>query len=105
MVGHEPYTNDKSETAHANFERLSGELDAAIVFAAAAKEAFQNEEVEFGNACFSDAEDSYTNVISALSGSALPGEQLRYLHLKMNNLRECLDKVHLMTLPSAGEAA
>ena len=105
MVGHKPYSNNKLESVNPDFERLDGELDAAIVFAAAAKEAYQNEELEFGNACFSDAEDSYAIVIAALSGSALPVQQLRHLHLKSNSLRECLDRVHLMTLPSAGEAA
>jgi hypothetical protein len=76
------------KAAHWEFERLDGELDAAFVFAAAAKDASQIGKAELSDACFSDATDCYANVVFALSKSDLTGEQRQLLHAKLIRLRQ-----------------
>ena len=70
---------------------MDGELDAALVFAAAAAQALQNGKQEFGDACLSDAEDAYKNVLGALPDTGLSGAQLQELSAKLIRLRQMLD--------------
>jgi hypothetical protein len=58
------------------FERIDGELDAAVVFAAAAEYEYQNGKPEFAATCQSDAMDGYTEMLEALPKADLTGAQL-----------------------------
>ena len=69
------------------FERIDAEMDAAIVFAAAAKDAYENGMTEFSDTCWSDADDCYARVIHAFARTDLTGVQREYLQAKMNYLR------------------
>jgi len=85
-----PGAGRKLDTAHLEFERLDGELDAAIVFAAAANEACQSGNFEFGATCLTDAKDCYRKVIEALPNSNLTGAQIHELSGKLIRLRRLL---------------
>jgi hypothetical protein len=61
------------ESAHLEFEQIDGELDAAIVFAAAAQHAYQNGKSVSGAACLSDATVGYAKVLEALPKANLTG--------------------------------
>ena len=73
------------------FERMDGELDAALVFAAGAGQAFQNGKEDFANSCLADAEDGYQKVFAALPTAGLSGSQLQELTAKLLRLRQVLD--------------
>jgi len=94
----------QEESEQRVFEQLHGEIDAAIVFAAAAKAAYRNGRAELGDACFSDAKDGHNKVIESLPRIDLAGEQLRRLDAKMKYLRESLDRLRNISC-DRGEAA
>jgi|GraSoiStandDraft_24_1057298.scaffolds.fasta_scaffold390147_2 hypothetical protein len=87
----DPASKGESAPEHVTFERIDGELDAAIVFAVAAKHQYQNGNPEFGAACLSDAMDGYTRVLGALSKGNLTGARLQDVEAKLIALRELLD--------------
>ena len=73
------------------FERIEGELDAAIVFAAAAGHEYQNGNLDSGATCLSDAVDIYEQVLGALPKVNLTGAQLQNLKAKLIRLRHELN--------------
>jgi hypothetical protein len=79
-----------AESVMSELSRLDGEVDAGIVFAAAAGEAYRNGETEFAEACLSDARDIYSKVISALGKANLTAAQLQDLLAKVVRLRQAL---------------
>jgi hypothetical protein len=81
------------DTAQAEFERIEGELEAAVVFAAAADQAYQNGNFELAAACLSDAKDGYAKALNALQQPDLTGAQLQDLKAKLIGLRERLGGV------------
>jgi hypothetical protein len=91
MADNEPAPNTELATEHFTFERFDGELDAALVFAAAAEEALQNGKSEFGITCLSDASAGYTTVLRALPAANLTGAQLQDLKAKLLRLQHLLD--------------
>jgi hypothetical protein len=91
MADNEPAPNTELATEHFTFERFDGELDAALVFAAAAEEALQNGKPEFGITCLSDASAGYTTVLRALPAANLTGAQLQDLKAKLLRLQHLLD--------------
>jgi hypothetical protein len=91
MADKQPAPNTESAIEHFTIERLDGELDAALVFAAAAEEAFQNGKPELGITCVADASDSYTTVLGAFPVSNLTGAQLQDLKAKLLRLQHLLD--------------
>lgn len=91
------------DSSEAEFERIDGELDAAIVFAVAAEQAYQSGKPELAAACRSDAEDTYKATLGALSSNSdLSGAQLQNLMAKMIRLRTLLAAV---PAPIRNEAA
>ncbi len=90
MGSEESGAGRKLDTADLEFERLNGELDAAIVFAAAANEAYQSRNYEFGATCLTDAKDCYKKVLEALPNCNLTGAQIHELAVKLMRLRHLL---------------
>jgi len=91
MADYEPASSTALTTEYFTFERLDGELDAALVFVAAAEEAFQSGKPELGITCLADASDSYTTVLGALPASNLTGARLQDLKAKLLRLQHLLD--------------
>jgi hypothetical protein len=89
------------------YERLEGELDASIVFAAAGREAYQCGNTESGDACLSDARDCYAKFTEDLASTPLDHEMIRLLDQKVWYLRALLDSVAAVASgpPSQNEAA
>lgn len=87
------------------YERLEGELDASIVFAAAGREAYQCGNIEWGDACLADARDCYARFNEHLANTPLDHEMIRHLDQKVWYLRELLDSVAASGPPSKNEAA
>src|SRR4051812_25853586 len=81
---------DEKFAPHLEFEQMDGELDAAIVFAAAAEYHYQNGKSESGAACLCDAMGGYAKVLGALSKANLTGAQLQDLTAKLIRLRHLL---------------
>ena len=80
-------------TRQSDFYRLDGELDAGLVFAAAANEAYQKGQADFSSAAFSDATEACAIVNSALESSDLPADERLYLAAKLDLLRNLLNGV------------
>jgi len=62
----------RTSTAHLDslqgeLERIEGDLDAALVFAASAKEALRRGDSQLGGAAISDAQECFEGVVSTLS--------------------------------------
>lgn len=81
----------KSDSANQEFERIEGELEAAIVFAAAAEHEYQNRRPEFSSICLSDAEDAYIHILRTLSTVNLAGAHLQHIKTDLVRLRRLLD--------------
>ena len=92
-----------NESSQTELERLSGELDAAIVFAVSAEQAVQAGNLEFSAACLSDARDAYAKTLLALVGLDLSGGELQDLKSKLIRLRQLLDG--FCSTPARDEAA
>ena len=92
-VDDEQAISTELDAAHLEFERLDGELDAAIVFAAAADEACRVGNYEFGATCLTDAKDCYAKVLDVLRTADLTGTQLQELTVKLLRLRRLLGDV------------
>ena len=73
------------DTAQLEFDRIDGELDAAIVFAVAASQNGPGQ-----SAALSDARECYKHVLSALPKADLSGGQLEQLKAKLIRLRQLL---------------
>ena len=80
------------DSSQAEFERIDGELDAAIVFAISAEQAYQTGNLEFCSACLADAKDIYAITLVAFVKLNLPGGQLQDLKAKLLRLRQLLDR-------------
>jgi hypothetical protein len=81
----------EQDSFHAEFERIDGELDAAIVFAASAEEAYQNGNFEFCSPCLSDAKDIYAKTLGTFVQWNVTGAQLHDLKAKLIRLRQLLN--------------
>ena len=92
-----------NESLQTELERLSGELDAAIVFAVSAEQAQQSGNMEFCAACLSDARDAYAKTLLALVRLDLAGSELQDLKSKLIRLRQLLDG--FCSTPARDEAA
>jgi hypothetical protein len=86
----EHWTDTPLDAAQREFERMDGELDAAIVFAVAA---FENSTSQLGTAALSDAMDCYAKILLALQTADLTGAQLQHLRAKLLRLRQFLGDV------------
>jgi len=84
------------------FERIDGDLEAAMVFAAAAGCHSQQGNVNLAAACLADAAEIYEEVKSAVPVANLSGAQLQELTGKLLRLRDLLDA---LGLPRQHEAA
>jgi hypothetical protein len=73
------------------FERLNGGLDAALMFAAAAENEYQNGKPQHAAACLSDAMDIFEKLIAALPKTDLTGAQTHDLKAKLIRLQHLLD--------------
>ena len=73
------------------FERLEGELEASIIFAAAGIQEYQRANAESGAACFSDARECYANFLGGLSSTAISEDERRQFGEKRHHLGELLD--------------
>jgi hypothetical protein len=80
------------DSSQVEFERIDGELDAAIVFAISAEQAYQTGNPEFCAACLSDARDICAITLVAFVKLNLPGAQLHDLKAKVLRLRQLLDR-------------
>ena len=78
------------ESANLILERLEGELDAAIVFAAAAEDADRNGQAGLARACRADARETYAAVVAGLSEPPLTESQRESLRPKLVRVRELL---------------
>jgi hypothetical protein len=87
------------------FERLDGELDAAMVFAAAAEEQYCANQPEFGELCRSDADDLYTKAWERISPEHLPEDQQHLLAPKLECLKLILERLWVLRLSMRHEAA
>lgn len=87
------------------FERLDGELDAAMVFAAAAEEQYCANQPEFGDVCRLDANDLYTKAWERISLEHLPEDRQHLLAPKLECLKQILDRVRVLRLSMRHEAA
>jgi hypothetical protein len=84
------------------FDRIDGELDAAVVFAAAAHQAFHNGNADLGVTCLSDARDGYASALNALAKADLSGAQIQTLRAKLLRLKGLLEDLRP---PGRNEAA
>ncbi len=84
------------------FERLDGELDAALVFASAAEYHRQNEDPEMAATCLSDATRMYAEVLTAFRTVDFSGAQMHELRAKLIRLEERLRELRT---PRRNEAA
>ena len=101
-MGNDPNFAAEPDSATLEFERIEGELEAAIVFAAAAEFQFQNGNPEFAATCLSDAVDGYTTAVRALPTANLAGAQLEDLTARLIQLKHLLDGLRT---PIRNEAA
>ena len=79
------------EAVKMEYDRIEGELDAALVFAAAAKHSYETGNSNFGQTCWSDAKSCFTVAIDNLSKATLAREHWRLLVLKINHVRQRLN--------------
>jgi hypothetical protein len=77
-------------SAQLEFERMDGELDAALVFAVTAAQAGQP---HIADATLSDARDCHAKVLAALAKADLSAAQIEHLRAKLLRLRELLGSV------------
>ena len=89
MAGDEKFAAEDG-SAPLEFAQMDGELDAAIVFAAAAEDQYQNGKAESAATCLSDATDGYIKVLEALANANLTGAQLHDLKAKLIRLQHLL---------------
>jgi CO/xanthine dehydrogenase FAD-binding subunit len=101
-MGDEPNVAARLDPEWLQYERMQGELDAAMVFAAAAQHQYQLGKAEIAATCLSDAMDVYEKVRSALAAADLSGSQLQDLGGKLIRLKNLLDSVRP---PRRNEAA
>ena len=101
-MGDEPNVAMGPDPEKLEYERIEGELDAAMVFAAAAEYQLQQGNAALAAACLADAADAYEKVHSAVVAARLSGSQLQELTGKLMRLKELLDR---LGLPRQHEAA
>ena len=69
-----------------------GEIEAGFVFAAAAAECSLHDSVT-AQACRADAEQCYSDAMRLLRHCEVPAGQQRYLRLRLDQLRQQLDRL------------
>ena len=84
-----------------NYERIAGKLDAAMVFAAAASEAYQVGNRGFGDVCYADAREEYTSSIELVAGARLTVRHRTSVEMNLNVLRRLLDRLHCANVKAA----
>jgi len=96
----------QAESAQLEFEQICGELDAAIVFAAATEEEYRTgNAAEFGEVCRSDANGCYAAALERMSKAHLTEDQRRVLVSKLDHLEQSLHRLRSIALPPENEAA
>src|SRR4051794_27000726 len=98
----EPNFAMEPDSQKLEFERIDGEFEAAMVFAAASEYHSQQGNAVLANACLTDAADGYEKVQSAVLAANLSGAQLQELTGKLMRLKDLLDR---LGLPRQHEAA
>lgn len=93
------------DSARLAFERIEGELDAALVFALAADESYRSGNMEYSATCLSDAKEIYRIVLAVLPGADLTGAQFQRLKSKLKRLRHLLDGFGVAATVHTNEAA
>ena len=101
-MGGEPNIAMGPDSQKLEFERIDGDLDAAMVFAASAGCHAQQGNVHLAAACLEDAVDIYEHVKSAVPAANFSGAQLQELTGKLLRLKDLLDA---LGLPRQNEAA
>jgi hypothetical protein len=91
--------------ASLQYERIEGGVSAALVFAAAAAEAYQTGSKAFGDVCFADAVEEYDNAINRLADMNLPCRERHVLEMKINQLRNLLEGSRSHHVPVQHQAA
>jgi hypothetical protein len=109
MVGTGVGLDRQPDVVQLEFERMDGELDASVAFAAAGNDHYQNGALEFGDTALADAQECYRGVIASLYNSVLTGERRRHLDEKVNSVRQWLALLRNgrgseVTVPSAASA-
>ena len=96
---------EQSVNARLEFEKIAGELDAAIVFAAAAEEQYRNGQSEFGDGCRFDADGCHAVAVERMSKAFITVDQRQTLMAKLDHLEQCIDRFPSITLSTKNEAA
>ena len=104
-MGGQNQRRDQPDARQLEWDRLDGELEAAIVFAAAALDAYRTGKTELAEAALTDARDIYTKSVEELSRLDLTAANPQSLRAKLEHLRESLDRMRPRAMGSAGEAA
>lgn len=93
------------QSANLVFEQLDGELDAALIFAAAAEDAEHSGRPEFMETCRADAADAYSIVAARLEASLLSDAERCCVEVKLARLREWLEQPRRTRIAASDEAA
>ena len=105
MDGDRLVADAQGESERLTFEQLNGELDAAIVFAAAAQDADRDGRAALAQACRIDASDAYAAVLARLAEPDITETERRALEAKLLRVREMLDRPRPARTPATHEAA
>ena len=78
------------DSSQREFERMDGELDAALVFAAGAEYHQSEGEPDLAAACLSDAVNLYAKVLGGFFRADLTGGQRQALRAKLLRVRQII---------------
>jgi hypothetical protein len=92
----------EDDSSQMEFERMDGELDAALVFAAGAEYQQADGEPDMAAACLSDAVNLYTTVLGGFFRADLTGWQRQELRAKLIRVRHVIKRLRP---PRRNEAA
>ena len=84
-----------SSHCECKFERMEGELEAAIVFAAAAEDQCQDGRPDLGAICLLDAEEAYRYVLTALPNVSVTDGRRYKFATKLIQVRDLLDRLQM----------
>ena len=85
------------DSSQRELERLEGELDAAMVFAAGCSYHQQNGDPELAATCLSDATKAYAKVLGAFYAEDFTGAQMHELRAKLIRLQDLLKSLSTST--------
>jgi hypothetical protein len=97
--------NSQAESVDPVFEQLDGEVDAGIVFAAGAHDAYRSGQPALAEASLADAAEMYGSLLARVPRVALTDAQRLCLQAKLRQLRQLLDQPRPVRTSVPGEAA